>query len=444
MHELDDPGHQKCGLMPIMVLMHVSRQFRLVMLHSYIWRPFGFDFRRLIHVPDYPFTGDEVHDPDPPNPHAVNRLIKALFLDPHVVECLSRKTDWAFPPSCPELILAATGLPSFPETVRKLWICGDFNLVLDRLNQCSNVTELGILDNPPGRWIRSVDMAKIMRAFPNLQHLYLGVRVFNTALSPRNLLSYEVLVLSKLSQTTHFLPLQSASTLTTLGIFGQELDIGPMSSLTHFIALRHLKLSARNGVLEVNRVLRAVSTKLMSLELQVFTDKEAQEENEEWKSLSFHHPCLSNLESITIEGCRNLWDPGAYYDFFHRYRCSILLEAIAEGLLGIQNVTLLYGALDTSHTQCLRHLRNLRSFTCVLKATSDCVGENLQLDYDPSGAVARIFEERDSKPRIMIGTERDLGLSPQRADPTRWPYLSAWYDRLNSRWPLHIDPFPVE
>ena len=420
----------------ITALMHVSRQFRHAILQSKHWFQFGFDFRSLVYISQH-------WQREPEELHPVNSLIKALFDDEAVVESLMQKTEWAFPRFCPELWFGViTRLPYFSQTVRKLWVCGDLHLAFNRLPPCSNVTELGVLDNNPGE-TSSVDLTRISQTFPNLQHLYLAITLScqGSISSLRHLLSFELLALDWLTHDTtgpvskRYLPLASASTLTTLRVYGYAEDPWGRISLAPFTALQHLKYSEKLG--DVVGVLRSVCTKLVSLELQLYTDLDF-EDVVGPDLVSFDHPCLSNLKSIVLEDVRF----GHTFGFMNPTGCMAVLHNVANSLPDLENVTVEYAQMDLSNIWILGLFRRLRTLTWIFAQEEPWTWLRLD-EMDPVSAIEKAFKDRETKPRVTLCTHRELrGDRIPGEIERRSPLHTSWYDRGDSRWPLHMDQVP--
>jgi hypothetical protein len=436
---------------PIMVLMHVSRQFRSAILQWNYWLGFKFDFRMLV----CPSDRSEHSMRDPEHPHPVNALIKTLFADDACVQSLKRKTDWAFPPSCPELMSNLFGrIPDFPRTLRKLWLCGQFQFTLDRLPSCPNVEELGVLDDLPLKLpppTNRIDLSRIVETFPNIQHLYLAIPLtsIGSISSLSNLSSFEILVVNEydeeLLDTLHprFLPLGSTSTLTTLRISGYGYSIDPEFTLAPFTALQHFKFTEGFG--RFDDVLRTVPTKLVSFEAQIYTDDDNDYYVPRGKP-SFAHSCLTNLCSVVIEAvCMNKETDVYFLD--HMDRCMDILDELADALPEVHNVRLEHAALDVSRLGSLSRFRNLHSLTWILGKHYHCMemgspnGEFSNRER-AVGVISEIFRDWTTKPMVRVLMHRELLGVPFRFAP-KWPLHSAWYDYGGiSRWPLNIDALP--
>jgi hypothetical protein len=425
----------------ITVLLHVSRRFRRAVLRSKHCLGFGFDFRTLQHEPTWTPDCDSAEKPV----HPVNDLIANLFGDDDFCHALEAKTEWAIPPFCPELLLgAATHVPSFSQNLRKFWQCGNFCFAVRSLTLCANVVELGILDDMDRRG--HVDMTTIADIFPNVQHLYLALSTWSSGniLSLQRLSSFELLVVNDRDISSrepfkrgYFLPFGSASILTTLRLYGHTIGHHWDVSLNPFTALQHLKISY-HGSGGWNGLLASVSAKLVSLEIQVFTDAELTRNYNDGRAedLSLVHDCLSELQSIVIEAVLIYGDTNWTS---HVQRCTDLLDTITRALPDVESITMEYAALDLEHIDCLKRLRNLKRLDWILETEYDCVGDPEQYEGPAEDYIARMFEDRPVKPQIHVRTHEELSDRPEGLN-SRWPLHSSWYARTESRWPLHIDP----
>jgi len=436
---------------PIIVLLHVSRQFRNAILQSKHWLSFKFDFRKLVCPPD----GSENLVPEPEAPHPVNALIKTLFGDDAFVESLQRKTDWAFPSSCPELVLSVTDrLQSFSTTVRKLWLCGQFHFTLDRLPLYPNVDELGVLDDLPSKLPPStnrINLTRVGETFSNVLHLYLAIPLTSTdsISSLANLLSFELLVVNECDYELlgtlqpRFLPLESASTLATLRIYGYGLRIAPGFTLAPFTALQHLKFTEGFG--RFDDVLRTVHTKLVSFEAQVYTDADT-EYTHRRGAWSFVHPCFTDLRSIVIEAVCMKKETSVYFlDYMDR--CMDLLDELTVALPQLQFVTMEHAALDVARLGCLSRFRDLRSLSWILEKPYHCMegvppAGHFSNQKRAATVISDLFADWTTKPNVSVITHREL-LSVPSSIESKWPLHSTWYDYGGtSRWSLNINALP--
>jgi hypothetical protein len=352
----------------VMVLLQVSRRFRAATLQSKFWLEFGFDFRKLVVAPEPTEWG---HEPK----HPVNKIIPILFQDDDFIRCLALKTEWAFPPGCKEVLLGiCKHIPSFAQTARKLWICGysTIGLVLNRLGEVEgspnpvfcNVTDLGILD------IQLSHLTRIAEVFPNIQHLFIALFLGTTTTPPgslealRNLETFELMIENYSERDIPVdlcldqLPIASASTLTTLRIYGLGSDIDPDFLLTPFVHLQYLKFTDgfRDGF---ERVLASVFSKLISLELQIHSD-------DPWQQpISFTHPCLSKLEILTLEVVRKCPDTDSEKYLVHIRRCGDLVDAMTRTLTTVQIFTMDLVFLRFYALEYIPRLRQLQSVTWI-------------------------------------------------------------------------------
>ena len=436
---------------PVIVLLQVSRQFRNAILQSKHWLNFKFDFRELVCLPD----GSVNSVPDPEAPHPVNSLIKTLLADDAFVESLKRKTDWAFPSSCPELVSSVSDrFQGFSMTLRKLWLCGQFHFTLDRLPLCPNVDELGVLDDLPSKLPPStnrINLTRVVETFPNVRHLYLAIPLTSTGSisSLANLLSFELLVVNECDYELlgtlqpRFLPLESASTLKTLRIYGYGLRIAAGFTLAPFTGLQHLKFT--DGFGGFDDVLRTVHTKLVTFETQVYTDDDT-----EYTHLrgapSFVHPCLVDLRSILIEAVCMKKETSVYF-LDHMDRCMDLLDELTGALPQLQIVTMEHAALDVARVGCLSRFRDLRLLTWVLEKPYHCMegvppAGNFSNQKRAATVISDLFADRTTKPNVSVITHEELFGVPSSTEP-KWPLHSTWYDYGGtSRWPLNINALP--
>jgi hypothetical protein len=418
----------------VMVLLHVSRQFRAATLQSQFWLDFGFDVRRLVDAPNWKIDQYRVE-----SEHPVNQLLPVLFNDDNLVRRFTTKTEWAFPPKCPEFVQGIIQrIPSFPQTAQKLWLSGDstYHLILNRPPEgFPNVRELGVL-HTIGK-----HLPRIAEACPNVEHLFLALflwtRVVESSLeSLHNLQTFEIkieylperVLVERLCGD--LLPRASASTLTTLKIYGLGSDIAPDFSLTPFVRLQHLTFTDgfKSGF---DRVLASISSKLISFDLQIHS-------NNIWRqSISFAHPCLSNLETLTVEVIRKVRCLG--YGYAHLERCGALMDDITRTLTTVQTFTMDSAILRVPSYPFLVRLRQLKALTLIREADMPLVPDQEVPLVPDQEVLLKLFDDWPLRPRITVLTKGELGEEGSWKRKASWPLDSAYYSQLaGPRWPSHI------
>ena len=296
-----------------------------------------------------------------------------------------------------------------------------------------------------------INLTRIVETFPNVRHLYLAIPLTSTGSisSLANLASFELLVINEynyaLLGTLHprFLPLESASTLATLRIYGYGLRIAPGFTLAPFTALQHLKFT--DGFGGFDDVLRTVHTKLVSFEAQLYTDDDT-EYTHARGTRSFGHPCLLNLRSLAIE-CVCMNHETDVYFLDHMDQCMDVLDEVTNALPELQIVRMEHAALDVARVGCLSRLRDLRSLTWILEKPYHCMEGvpptgNFSNQERAASVIWDLFADRTTKPNVSIITHREFLGGPSSIEQ-KWPLHSTWYDYGGtSRWPLNIDALP--
>jgi hypothetical protein len=216
--------------MQILVLMSISRRFRMIALEAEFWTSKHFDFDSL-----WRYTVD-------PSKAALAKTsrIKALVKNDEIASRLGQKTQWKFSSSY-LLDCAILNIPDFVRNIREV----DFYMDQDSLGQlslCSRITKLTLSG-------KSVNLGQIHQSCPFLAEFafhrwrstYSGT--INDISSLRSLnvegswVSYEAF-------PANLVPLRSASTLTHLKLTNFE-KISPEARqlLSTFTNLTHLELT---------------------------------------------------------------------------------------------------------------------------------------------------------------------------------------------------------
>jgi len=391
-------GYHESGyplLMPQpLALMHVSRRFRTVFLHSQKWLEFDFEFFRNL-------GGRRRHQDSWSNYYRrYVALFNLLLDDPCLVKRLEAKTDWVLPCE-PQLNLhllpiIATRIPDFRKTARKLGV----SFVPQILLTCvwSGVVELAIEIHNTS----VADLTTLATAFPNVQYLRLTAHRRWTG----SLDSFPHLVHLDIPEfpanddpwgiPDSLLPVRSAKSITYLAIGPDKTTYYHSSkfNLKLFVNLRHLKLYGVHY-----SCLSQISSELVSLNLD---QRNGNPSDPSACSISFTHPCLSNLRSLTLRQA----DPTDYRG------TSDMLESLTEHLRGLHHLTLLNFIFDPHHVDCLARLVQLQSFTFgywswvpfkeVLLPYNRGVSLPYQVRMDPEVVFSNVFSELDPKPRIKV------------------------------------------
>jgi hypothetical protein len=141
--------------------------------------------------------------------------------------------------------------------------------------------------------------------------------------------------------------------------------------LRPFKNLRHLRLP---GPVSFNHdeILSRISSKLVSLDVLVGLRGKYP------PPISFDHPCLSNLQSLTVT-------PAPFHDFVMSHgsfdetvvaRSIDLVEAVTTSLPDLGELVLEDTGLDIDRIQCLGKLRKLKSLIWVLSSGLICGEED--------------------------------------------------------------------
>jgi len=382
-----------------LALMHVSRRFRTVLLHSQRWLEFDFGFFHNL-------GGRRRHqDSRGEYYRRYVALFNLLLDDPYLVKRLEAKTDWVLP--CEHYLnlnllpIIATRISNFRKTARKLGVCFDPELLLTCV--WSGVVELVI--EIPSPFI--ADLTTLANAFPNVQYLRLRAQRPWTG----SLDSFPHLVHLVIPEfpTYHdlwsipdsLLPVRSAKSITYLSLgpdnttqyHSSKFNLTYLSlgldnttqyhsskfNLKPFVNLRHLKLYGVHYP-----CLSHISSELISLNIDqrngIPSDPSA-------CSISFTHPCLSNLRSLTLRQA----DPIDYRG------TSDMLESLTEHLRGLHHLTLLCFIFVPHRVDCLARLVQLQSFTFGYWSWVR------YQDYkDPEVVFSNVFSELNPKPRIRV------------------------------------------
>jgi hypothetical protein len=202
-------------------------------------------------------------------------------------------------------------------------------------------------------------------------------------------------------------------------------------SLAPFVCLEHLKFTDgfKDGF---DRVLASVPTKLISFELQIHSDDAHQQ------PISFAHPYLSRLETLTFEATRTWGFDNTRRYTVHIARCEKLMDDMTKTLTTIQTFTM--DSVTFRSYDFLARLRQLRTLTWIRESDMDFPKLANQR------FLLRIFDDWPVKPRVTVLTQEETEEDGIWKRKSKWPVDSAYYSQHAGRWPSHIcrdiDPCP--
>jgi hypothetical protein len=381
-----------------LALMHVARRFRQAMLHTRHWLTWEWTF--FIHL-----NGTRPGEVGMDRYSRQKNLFATLLMDPAVVQCLSRKTDWVFPSHPPILELIAESVPSFFHTARRLaFSYPPREFMLGRI--WHHVVELKI--RMPG-----LDLTSLALAFPNVQYLHL--QLYRDGVGYIH--SFQHLVHLELMKTEldfprrveapfglSIFPLGSAQSLTYLEFDGpnfslfdiNEFDLDALTNLQH--------LTIYDPSLP-NFLLPRVSSKLVSLVVAIVDGQE----------FSFTRPCLSSLQALTITiiPAHSGLNPT---DFEKRNDRNMALLESLSCLVTMRDLVLLRCGFVPNRVGCLAQLRQLESLFYELEEDPDASVS----DENPKLVLSRVFEH-EPKPKITLIKGHPYRMIEYRPNTTRFP-----------------------
>jgi hypothetical protein len=354
------PAYQKLKLHQVVVLMHVSRRFRVTMQQHNFWLDTYFCFDSLV---DHESSRQG---------RRVSSLCCTMFSDPYFLECLRRKTEWCF--STLEVLFAiAACVPSFNQSVRGISFELDWpdDAILP-LRNCKNLVQLDLCSSSHGPF----NLSKIGQYCPQLRSLTL-VLPYYTFGSLDNLRNLEELKISLYeSDGTSILPYRSADTLTRMTINHSHLPDATIVSLKSFTSLKHVTAEDFPIGDGLGELMEEMTTDLESLDtwVEVLTPLRARElgvhetaMNKGWTL--FDCLCLRNLKEIRlVMGCQmdvNLSDEAFPVELYIDV-CMRILDTMVDKLLFLEQVEI-WGGIDIERMQPVLHrLQNLKRFEWII------------------------------------------------------------------------------
>jgi F-box domain len=217
----------------ILVLMSVSRRFRMIALEAEFWTCRDFDFDSLFEWrrPLDPFEAARKWLVE------MNR-VKALTKNNRITSHLGRKTQWTFSASY-LLDFAILEIPHFRETVREITLCmPEAVKSFGKLSLCPHTTKLALSEG-----VGSVDVGQIHLSCPFLEELVIGGSLTNYSGTLHDLSNLRSLVIHTRQAPGELpldlIPLHSTSTLSHLELDGRispeaKKALSTFPNLTHF------------------------------------------------------------------------------------------------------------------------------------------------------------------------------------------------------------------
>jgi hypothetical protein len=245
----------------VLVLMSVSRRFRMIAMEAELWTSKDFDFDSIF---------PEVMLVYPPDSYQDAQLwllgmnrVKALLKNDIISSRLEAKIRWTFS-AFPLLELAILDIPRFRHTVREITLEMKEVEHLGQLSLCHHITKL-ILSNS----VISVNLGQIPLSCPLLEELevllpsnYSGTL---NDLSILRSLSIEAAIETENDLPIDLIPLHSTSTLTSLELLSfDKFSPDAKQALSTFSSLAHLSLAPLTN--DVCDVLAELSAKLTSFD----------------------------------------------------------------------------------------------------------------------------------------------------------------------------------
>jgi hypothetical protein len=129
----------------------------------------------------------------------ITRLIETLFDDEHLRRQLAQKREWYFRGALNVMLAILDRTPNFVPSLKIVWVTlgDDTWIALDRISVCLGITELSVEPGPGGEEDLPLDLDRVARTFPRLEHLLIATyhkTVYNSRRPLAQLKSLELFV----------------------------------------------------------------------------------------------------------------------------------------------------------------------------------------------------------------------------------------------------------
>lgn len=249
----------------ILVLMSVSRRFRMIALEADFWTSQMEDFNFDSLLPNRPLNHPPESYEDAQSWLLATNRFKALIRNASISSRLGAKIRWTFSTFF-LLDLAIVDIPHFRETVREITLDMTEIKSLGQLSLCPSITKLTLSEQ-----VECITLNQIHLSCPLLEELVVLCRLnkcFGTLKDLSNLRSLTVHAQGpNLKHPTRFLPIRSSSTLTYLELVGFEISPEAKQPFSIFTSLTDLSLSPLTA--NFCDVIAELSTKLTSFSSEI-------------------------------------------------------------------------------------------------------------------------------------------------------------------------------
>jgi hypothetical protein len=424
-----DRAHTHTLVSQIIVLMQISRQFRVVIQQSKFWQSFAFDFESLIPLARYGYP-----EPDPLALGRVANLCHVLLSDSYFVSCLRRKTDWSFY-SLDTFFWMLGSNPPFRQNVHRIGLrLDELGPALLRLPAFENLKAIFIycedeetsLDLDALARLHDLPIKQLHIAFPgslkgslenvaNLEELSLRARDLNGDTDDQILL-----------------PIASFNTLTRMAL--EDCFIPPLKP---FINLQHLQAKGYSSGDSVRDMLWDHPGQLLSLCTSILVDWYEFREPEgvemiangwgfNWRMLTC--PCLDQLKKLELQVEIDPGPPSVDVPIYLK-SCMLVVKKLTEYLLLLEDLKL-WAGLDLGEAHCLNRFRFLKSLCwnsplgCIVGKSSD--------EEDLNARIRQIFRNVARIPDVSIQEGKwsmHLDMTPPSPVDIQW---KAYIDSLGA------------
>jgi hypothetical protein len=404
----------------IIALMHVSRQFRFVMLQHKVWRKSNFNFNELVATASdrdykqfYPTTTNSKVVPPLTNIRArTTRFCNLLFSNPYFREGIKNKTDWTFG-SLEVLFSVIAYLPIFTEFAHTVILNLEaLEVATPLLFQCNALVHLNVL----ARNQRNIVLDDIGRFLPSLKILKITLPAHFTG-SLKGLGELEEFSLNAslpwfekyIFDERLVLPIASAKTLTRMHLLGVVFRAD--ASLKMFTSLKHLSTEGDPTDADLANLIYDLPVGLRSLASSVDTAEwmEGEPPHERYELVDC--PCLAHLKKICLSvDC----EPGYEGEILSNYidDCMQLVTKMVDNMQLLEEVEL-YGGFDIERIHVLGQLPNLRRLEWIIRADLEWIVPEEQYekcmgDQDLTSRVIEIFTRMGKEMESMTIKVEDL------------------------------------
>jgi hypothetical protein len=378
-----------------MILMQVSRRFRLITQSSKFWRESDFYFEHLL-----PWS-------DKRRPSAAARcasLVRVLFDDAYFKSCLRRKSDWNIRSA--RVLRALRDYLPFSRVVRCVCIdlpifSDDMVPILSQLSKCRNLSTL-FVDSSKGP---ELELSLIPTWLPHIKHLHISLPS-DLKGSLHGLTALESLGLHKFYKGApvgnEVLPPGSAKTLTRLDLGCPLLDDD--FNLRDFANVQHLIVNTFQNEHELN-ILAHFPSKLTSFEGVInLGDPEFPFEEcpDQWQRF-LASPCFVNLRQICLQvTCWTNIENFGYnlsYECVLKYieRCMDILEEISTQMVLLEKIEF-WGSMDLDRVYYVKRWKHLESLLWVIP-TDFFLGDR---ELDLTAIVLGYFGDVARQPKVTV------------------------------------------